>query len=211
MAYSLAFQSAIITGQSGGVATDSLTLPSGTDQTLVVFIPSLGNAGRDITSVTWGGVALTRRGFYSSTSATILGIYTLRNPAAGTANLVTTINQSTSNFARSIVLAEGVGDFAAIQDAYDANAATVASATGGVVLGIGFNRSATVIAEDAGQTSIHSAFGPSLVAFKTTSEAGATSVTTGFTFTGGDSRMTVGVALAPAASTTIFRPYFITG
>ena len=198
MAYSLGY-SATFSGGSGGVATDAVTIPSGTDQTLIVFVPVLMNTGRDITSIALNGVSLTRRGYYTSGTAISVGIYTLRSPAAGSVNLVTTLNQSTTNFARSVIVADGVGDFAAIQDAYDANDATVASATGGIVIGCGTNRSASAIASGAGQTDINSELVFSSIRYLTSSEAGAATVTTSYTFTGGDSRITVGVALAPAS------------
>ena len=108
--------------------TFNLTLSAGSNLVLVVMVA--GDSNIDTSSITWGGVALTKR-VDQATGATDETIWTLDDPATGNADLV--VNQpGTTRFAAGIIVFAGANTHAGSNTANGlSTAATVTLATTG--------------------------------------------------------------------------------
>ena len=189
-------------GGTSGVCTLSVTIPAGSGQTLVVFPFCVDAADRLVDTVTANGSGMTMRGFIGhGISAVLAGAYTLENPTAGTYDIVVTLNQLTGNMGMHVVVVDGGGGYSAYAAAGNASTVNVSSATDGLVLGFGGQYGATSITNGAGQTTIQTLNLGGVIGSRTSSEDGAATVTTSYTFSGGTAttESVVAAAIAPAA------------
>lgn len=97
--------------QTGGTTlTSSVTVDSGSDRCMAVLIEGEGdgtNQATWVTSVAYGGVALTRLGGVDHNQWSWSEIWFLKSPTVGTANLVTTLPRSDA-FRHTVIVGQGV-------------------------------------------------------------------------------------------------------
>jgi hypothetical protein len=194
-------------GTAGTIASVNVTA----GEALLVLAFNRQNAGQTATSATHGGSSLT----VIDQSAGD-GINVVAYGATGLSGSQTvTVNYSASTlwhmFAIRLASAHasapfGTPSFNSGGAAGTAVSATVSSATGDLVISGVLVRDllAASLAPDGGQTELLESTGAASYASSTSSEAGAASVTSGFTWTGGiESRIVVINIVASAAGTTM--------
>ncbi len=158
--------------------TWSHTVASGTDRLLVVEL-AIDGLGAGVSSVTYGGVAMTQIGRGTGNHA--VEIWGLVNPTVGTANIVVSFGGTTAA-AGGATSFNGVnqstpfGTFVSATGTGTAASVTVASATGDLVIDAQYWKLNTANVNGAGQTTQWSQANASMLGGSTT-ETGAASVT----------------------------------
>jgi hypothetical protein len=160
------------------------------------------------TTMTYGGVSLTkRREGFTTADGQVWAIFTLDNPTAGTANLVTThTNSGTAFGGRIAVVVQNTAGYGSYVDTDTSNSTKtldITSATGRLVIGYYIARSGSGLTVGSGQTLLASvSTNPQSIA---SSEAGASTVTTSFTDSGGSSFTVIAVdMLAEVTAALVF-------
>ncbi len=193
------------------VSTYSVTVPSGCTR-LCVAVGWIRNPAQTILSVTYGGVAMTREVTITDTIDGVLTTerYKLDAPTVGAANVVVTFSGLVRTGSIAFFL-QGSLAGAAAHTATDGNAftKTVTSATGNLVVDqcLTNQGDSETLAASAGQTQVSTVIGAAgaggnAVRMSVSWKAGAASVTTTWTPSGGpaDYKLMALVDYAPAVS-----------
>ncbi len=195
------------------VSTFSVTVPSGCTK-LVVSVGWIRNPAQTISSVTYGGVAMTSRVSQIDTIDGVLANqqFTLDTPTVGAANVIVTFSGLVRTGSIAFFLqASATGAPAHTATAGDAYTKSVTSATGNLVtdLQVTNQGDSITLAASAGQTVVSTVIGAigaggNSVRLSVSWKAGAASVTTTWTPTGGpaDYKILTQMDFAPIAGGT---------
>ncbi len=195
------------------VSTYSVAVPSGCTK-LVVGVGWIRNPAQTITSVTYGGVAMTKRVGQIDTIDGVLAAetYTLDSPTVGTANVVVTFSGlvRTGSIA-CFIQQDAAGAPPHTASAGNALSVAVTSTTGDLVVDLAVTNQgdSITLAATAGQTQIATVIGAAgaggnAVSLSMSWKAGASSsVTTSWTASGGtpDYKIEESIDLTPGGTT----------
>ena len=190
----------------------SHTVPSGANRALVV-VTGHNDGSRNVTGVSYGGVALTKAIQQDGASAdTEASIWYLVNPNVGSANVVVTVSASV-NIVASAVNLTGVNQTTPIGTAVgvagnnSAPSVTVSSAANEVVIGaVGAKGDAKLATHEVGQTGIYntdSGTGSGDIRLGVDFKPGASSASLQWTLQAAKSWAAVAVPFKPAPTYTI--------
>ncbi|MBS1213614.1 MAG: hypothetical protein H6R26_2231, partial [Proteobacteria bacterium] len=198
------FTSAQTTGATS--LTWSHTVAAGTNRALFVEL-AIDGLGAAVTSVTYGGVALTQVGRGTGNHA--IEIWRLISPAVGTANVVANFGGTTpaaggATTFNGVLQSTPTGTFVSATGTGTTASVTVTSAAGDLVIDAQYWRNTSANMVGAGQTLQWSASNATMLG-GSTSEAGATSVTMTGTC-GASSQWEIGavsIRASPVSTTTL--------